>query len=56
MANVFCKQDDSVKVIKVEGRREEEKEVMVRHEMISSKWKAWKHENFSRNWSEKYSV
>jgi len=35
-----------VKVIKVEGGREKEKEVIVRHEIVSSKWKTWNHENF----------
>ncbi len=42
--------------IKVEGGSEEEKEVIVRHESVFSKWKRWKHDNFSRDWSKKYSV
>jgi hypothetical protein len=46
----------SVKVIKVEGGREKEKEVIVRHEVVSSKWKPWNHDNFSRGWNENYSV
>ena len=45
-----------VKVIKVEGGREKEKEVIVRHEVVSSKWKTWNHDNFSRNWNKNYSV
>jgi hypothetical protein len=45
-----------VKVIKVEGEREKEKEVIVRREMVSSKWKRWGHDNFSRGWNKKYSV
>jgi hypothetical protein len=46
----------SVKEIKVEGGREKEKEVIVRHEVVSSKWKTWNHDNFSRYWNKKYSV
>jgi hypothetical protein len=45
-----------VKVIKVEGGREKEKEVIVRHEVVSSKWKRWNHDNFSRDWNKNYSV
>jgi len=45
-----------VKVITVEGGREKEKEVIVRHEMVSSKWKKWNHDNFSRDWNKNYSV
>jgi hypothetical protein len=45
-----------VKVIKVEGGREEEKEVIIRHEIVSSKWKTWNHDNFSRDWNKNYSV
>ncbi len=44
------------KVIKVEGEREKEKEVIVRHENVPSKWKRWSHDNFSRGWGKKYSV
>jgi hypothetical protein len=46
----------SVKEIRVEGEREKEKEVIVRHEMVSLKWKAWNYGNFSRDWNRKYSV
>jgi hypothetical protein len=35
-----------VKKIKVEGGREKEKEVIVRHEIVSSKWKTWNHDKF----------
>ena len=45
-----------MKEIKVQGEREKEKEVIVRHEMVSLKWKAWNYGNFSRDWSRKYSV
>lgn len=45
-----------VKVIKVEGGREEEKEVIVHHEVVSSKWKRWNHNNFSRDWNKNCSV
>jgi hypothetical protein len=46
-----------VKVIKVEdGKEEEEKEVIVRHEVIPSKWKTWNHDIFSRDWNKSYSV
>ena len=45
-----------VRVIKVEGEREKEKEVIIRHEIASSKWKKWSHDNFSRGWNRKYSV
>jgi hypothetical protein len=45
-----------VKVIKVEGEREKEKEVIVRREMVSLKWKTWGHDNFSRGWNKKYFV
>ena len=44
-----------VKEIKVEGGREK-KEVIVRHEIVSSKWKTWNHDNFSRDWNKNYSV
>jgi hypothetical protein len=45
-----------VNVIKVEGGREKEKEVIVRHEIVASKWKTWNYDNFSRDWNKKYSV
>ncbi len=45
-----------VKEIKVEGGREKEKEIIVRHEIVSSKWKTWTHDNFSRDWNKNYSV
>ena len=45
-----------VKVIKAEGGREEEKEVIVRREIVSSKWKTWNRYNFSRDWNKNYSV
>jgi hypothetical protein len=45
-----------VKVIKVEGVGEKEKEVIVRHEIVSSKWKRWNHDNFPRDWNKNYSI
>jgi hypothetical protein len=48
--------NEGVKVIEVEDGREEEKEVLVCHEIVSSKWKRWNHDTFSRDWNEKYSV
>jgi hypothetical protein len=45
-----------VKGIKVEGEREKEREVIVRREIVSSKWKTWNHDNFSRDWNKNYSV
>ena len=44
----------NVKKIKVE--RDKEKEVIVRHEIVSSKWKTWNHDNFSHDWDKNYSV
>ena len=38
--------DGGVKEIKVEGGREKEKEVIVRHKVVSSKWKTWNHDKF----------
>ena len=46
----------SVKVIKVEGERGKEKEVIVRREIVSSKWKTWNRDNFSRDWNKNYFV
>jgi hypothetical protein len=45
-----------VEEIKVEGEREEGKEVIVRHKDVSSKWKKWNYDNFSRDWNKNYSV
>ena len=45
-----------VRVIKVEGGREKEREVIVRHEVVSSKWKTRNHDNFLRDWNKNYSV
>jgi hypothetical protein len=56
MRNALDKGKGGVKVIKVEGRREKEKEVIVHHEIVSSKWKKWTHGNFSHDWNKKYSV
>ena len=43
-----------VKVIKVEGVREKEREVTVRRKIASSRWKTWNDENFSREWNKTY--
>jgi len=45
-----------LKQIKVEGVREEEKKVIVRRKIVSSKWKTWNYGNFSRDWNKNYSV
>ncbi len=47
MVNAFYKgyRNGGVEEIKVEGGREKEKEVIVRHEIVSSKWKTWNHDN-----------
>ncbi len=45
-----------VKEIKVEGEREKEKEVIVRHEIVSSKWKRWNRDNLSCDRNKNYSV
>jgi hypothetical protein len=42
-----------VKVIKVEGGREKEKEVIVRHEIVYSKWKTWNYDHMSGDWNKK---
>jgi hypothetical protein len=58
MAIAFYKGQEKggVKVIKVEGEREKEKKVIVRREMVSSKWKRWNRDNFSRDWNKNYSI
>jgi hypothetical protein len=45
-----------VKGIKVEGDREKEKEIFVRHEFVFSKWKTWNYNNFTHDWNKHYSV
>jgi hypothetical protein len=45
-----------VKVIKVEGRREKEKEIIIRHETVSSKWKTWNHDKLLHDWNKNYSA
>jgi len=45
-----------MKIIKVEGEGEKEREVIVRREIVSLKWKRWNHDNFSRDWNKKYSA
>jgi hypothetical protein len=56
MKIALSKEKGGVKVIKVEGVREKEKEVIVRHEIVPSKWKTWNHDNLLRDWNKKYSV
>ena len=48
MVMTFYKEQGNggVRVIKVEGGREKEREVIVRHEVVSSKWKTWNYANF----------
>jgi hypothetical protein len=43
-----------LKKIKVEGVREKEKEVIVRHEIVSSKRKTRNDDNFSQEWNKTY--
>jgi hypothetical protein len=45
-----------MKEIKVEGEGEKEKEVIVHYGNVSSNWKKWNHDNFSRDWNKNYSV
>jgi hypothetical protein len=45
-----------VRKIKVEGRRDGEEEVMVRHGTVLAKWKTWNYEDFSRGWNKTYST
>jgi hypothetical protein len=40
--------------IKVEGRRDNGKEVRVYRGIFPPKWNAWNHEGFSREWSKTY--
>jgi hypothetical protein len=42
------------KTIKVEGKRDKEKEVMVRYGIVPPKLKTWNYEHFSREWSRTY--
>ena len=58
MVNAFYKRqgNGSVKEVKVEGEREKQKEVIVRHEIVSSKWKKWNYNNFSRDRNKNYLV
>jgi hypothetical protein len=58
MAIVFYKGQEKggVKVVKVEGGREKEKEVMVRNGVVSPKWKRWSYDHFSRDWNKNYAV
>jgi hypothetical protein len=58
LVNAFYQRQGNggVKEIKVEGEREKEKEVIVRHEVLSSKWKKWNDDNFSRHWNKNYLV
>ncbi len=58
MATAFYKRqgDDGVKKIKVEGEREKEKEVIVRYEVVSSKWKTRHYHNFPGDWNKKHLV
>ena len=58
MVIAFCKSQGKggMKEIKVEGEMEKEKEVIVRHEIVSWKWKTWNYDNFSHDWNKKYSV
>jgi hypothetical protein len=54
MVITFRVGQEKVKEIKVEGEREKRKEVIVHHEIASSKWKIWNYDNFSRDWHKNY--
>ena len=45
-----------VRVIKVEGERQKEEEVIIHHEIVSRKWKKWSHDNVPRGWNKKYPI
>jgi len=53
---IMCKGQGNggMKKIKVEGGREKEKEVIVRHEIVSSKRKTWNDDDFPREWNKTY--
>jgi len=40
-----------VKIIKVEAKGDDGKEVLVRHEIVPPKRKTWSYENVSREWN-----
>ena len=56
MTILLQKGQERVKEIKVEGEREKEREVIVRSEIVSPRWKKWNHGNFSRDWNKNYSA
>ena len=58
LVNAFYKRqgNGSEKEIKDEGERDKEKELIVRHEIVSSKWKTWNYNNFSRDRNKNYLV
>jgi len=43
-----------MKIIEVEGKRDKGKEVVVHFKIVSSKWKPWKYNDFSREWNQTY--
>jgi hypothetical protein len=45
-----------VRAIKVEGEREEEREVIIHREIVSRKWKKWSYDNVPRGWNKNYPV
>jgi hypothetical protein len=54
MTTRLQKGQGKVKEIKVERELVEKKEVIVRHEISSMKWKRWNYEDFSRRWNKTY--
>jgi hypothetical protein len=57
MVNTYeGKGNADVKQIKVEGEWEKEKEVIVRHEVVSPKWEMWNYEDFSRRRNKAYRI
>jgi len=56
MAISLQKDRGKVNQIKVKGKYEKEKEVIVHHEIGSPKWKTWNHDDFLQDWQENYLV
>jgi hypothetical protein len=40
--------------IKIDGKRDKGKKVLVHHGAILAKWRAWNYEDFLRKWSRTY--
>ena len=42
--------------VKIDGKGDKGKEVSVRHEIVSPKWKRWNYDDFSREWNKTYPI